>query len=179
MKKFMLIGVVLLVVSLPLHALGPSFGIKGGFDKQSFEDLPLFIKTLPPLDCNDSLSKGWASFGAIVELNIPLMPIGLRGEANYAWSSAMDTTASDMNAIISAKFIVSPPLSPIGFYLGAGPSLHILNWGSESKNCFGAQIYTGLNLKMGLNLFLEGGYGIMFPEEGSWSQLSLKLGMML
>ncbi len=167
MKKCILIAVILLLASLPLNALLPSFGIKGGMDMQMFGN-------------GDTETEWWPSFGAFVELNLPMIPIAFRGEAGYAWHSQDEITSSDMNVIVSGKYSISPPLSPIGFYIGAGPGLHIFKVGDlESENYFGAHVYTGLNIKMGLNLFLEGGYGMMFPEEGSWSQLNLKLGMML
>jgi hypothetical protein len=160
------------VISIPVLALMPKFGLKVGADKQNFEDITLF-----PAIYNDSLSTWWPSIGALVEVSLPLMPFAIRGEADYARKSIGDSSLTDLCLTVSGKFSVSPPLSPLGFYLGAGPSLHILSWESESENIYGGQIYAGVNLKLGLNIFGEVGYGMMFPSDGSWSQINAKLGM--
>lgn len=171
MKKFFTAVLLLMFVVTPLYALGPSFGIKGGIDNQSFSDYSNFN--------DDSLSGMWPSFGGLIELNIPLTPISVRGAGNFSWSSIDTTSVSDMNVSVSGKFSISPPLMPVGFYLGAGPSLHVLNLGENSNSNFGADFYTGLSLNLGINAFIEGGYSIMFPDSGSWSQINLKIGMML
>jgi hypothetical protein len=172
MKKCTIIFLVIFVVSIPALALMPKFGLKVGVDKQSFENLTLF----PVTSYNDSLSEWWPSVGALVEISLPLMPFALRGEADYDRKSLGDSSATDLCLTVSGKFSVSPPLSPIGFYLGAGPSLHILSWEGSSENIYGAQVYAGVNLKLGLSIFGEVGYGMMFPSEGSWSQMNAKLG---
>ncbi len=172
MKKFLIVFLVMFVISIPSLALMPKFGLKVGMDKQSFEDLTLF----PDSTYNDSLSEWWPSIGVLVEISLPLMPLALRGEADYARKSVGDSSVTDLCLTVSGKFSVSPPLSPLGFYLGAGPSLHILSWEGNSENIYGAQIYAGVNLKLGLSIFGEVGYGIMFPSEGSWSQINAKLG---
>lgn len=166
MKKYMLVVIFLLLATLPLNGLVSS-GIKAGVDMQMFGN-------------DETETQWWPSFGLLAEFNLPVLPIAFRGEAGYAWHSENDTTSSDMNIIISAKYSISPPLSPLGFYLGAGPGFHILKTGDlESESYFGVHIYTGLNLRMGVNLFVEGGYGIIFPEEDSWNQFNIKLGVML
>ena len=164
MRQYILIVVFLLLGSLPLNALIAT-GLKGGMDYQMFGN-------------GETNSEWWPSFGIYAEINLPVLPIAFRGEAGYAWHSQDDITSSDMNVIISGKFSISPPLSPIGFYLGAGPGMHIFKVGDlDSEVYFGAHVYTGLHIKMGLNILIEGGYGMMFPEEGSWNQLNLKLGL--
>ncbi|MCW4042394.1 MAG: outer membrane beta-barrel protein [Candidatus Bathyarchaeota archaeon] len=166
MKKYMLVVLFLLLATLPLNGLVSS-GIKGGVDMQMFGN-------------GNKETEWWSSFGMLAEFNLPVLPIAFRGEAGYAWHSENAITSSDLNIIISAKYSISPPLSPLGFYLGAGPGFHILKTGDlESENYFGVHIYTGLNLRMGVNLFVEGGYGIIFPEDGSWNQFNIKLGVML
>jgi hypothetical protein len=58
--------------------------------------------------------------------------------------------------------------------------LHIFKVGDfDSESYFGIHAYAGLNIKMGLNILVEAGYGMIFPDAGSWNQLNLKLGMML
>jgi hypothetical protein len=170
MKKLVLLVLpvmLLLLISLPAEALGPSFGLKGGMDMQMFGN-------------GESVSQWWPSFGGLVELSLPAVPIAFRGEAGYAWHIEEDITSSDMNVIVSGKYSISPPLSPLGFYLGAGPGLHIFKVGDfDSESYFGIHAYAGLNIKMGLNILVEAGYGMIFPDAGSWNQLNLKLGMML
>jgi hypothetical protein len=173
MKKYTIIFLLIFVSSIPVLALMPKFGLKVGMDKQSFEDLTVF----PDSSYNDSLGNWWPSIGALVEISLPLMPLALRGEADYDRKSLGDSSATDLGLTVSGKFSVSPPLSPLGFYLGAGPSLHILSWEGTSENIYGAQLYAGVNLKLGLDIFGEVGYGIMFPSEGSWSQINAKFGM--
>jgi len=173
MKKLLIVFLISFVFSIPSQALLPEFGLKVGYDKQSFENMGI----IAPVDYNDSLSTWWPSVGALAEMSFPLLPFGLRGEASYAFRSVNDTTATDICLSVSGKFIVSPPLSPLGFYLGAGPSLHFLSWGDESENIYGGQVYAGANLKLGLSVFGEVGYGKMFPSEGSWSQINVKFGM--
>lgn len=173
MKRYMVLFLLIFVISVPSRALVPEFGVKLGIDNQKFENLEL----LNDYNYNDSLSKIWPSVGAFVKVDIPLLPFALRGEANYGWSAVGDSTATDLNIVVSGMFSVSPPLSPLGFYLGAGPSLHILRLESQSENIYGAQVYGGLDIKMGLDIFVEGGYAMMFPGEGSWNQFNAKLGM--
>ncbi|MCK4528280.1 outer membrane beta-barrel protein [candidate division WOR-3 bacterium] len=167
MKKFMIVVLVVLSFSLPLKAFGPTFGIRGGMDMQIFGN-------------GTSESEWWPSFGALAELNLPLMPISFRGDVGYAFHTEEDVTSSDLSIIVSGKYSISPPLSPIGFYLGVGPGFHLLKVGDlDSKSYFGAHVYAGLDLKMGLNVFVEGGYGMIFPDEGSWSQVVVRGGMRL
>lgn len=171
MKKYMLVVLFLLLATLPLNGLVSS-GIKAGVDMQMFGN-------------GNKETEWWPSFGLIAEFNLPVLPIAFRGEAGYAWHSENDTKSSDMNIIISAKYSISPPLLPIGFYLGVGPGLHIFKEGEASDNIFGAHVYTGLNIKMGLNLIVEAGYGMLFlgedsqtyPDKSSLNQVNLKLGL--
>ncbi len=181
MKKILIVFFVVFMISIPAWALLPEFGLKVGYDKQNFgySELtgivgPFDIRSDPP---EDLLSVWWLSVGLVTDLNLPLLPFGLRGEASYAWKSVNDITASNICLAISGKFIFSPPLLPLGFYLGVGPTLNYLKRGAGSENIYGAQVYAGANLKLGLNVFGEVGYGYMFPEEGSWSQINVKFGM--
>lgn len=168
MKKHIIIIILLVLCSLPLNGLISS-GIKGGTDYQMFGN-------------EESIKEWWYSFGLLAELNFPILPIAVRGELSYAWHIVSETnnTSSDMNFILSGKYSLSPPLMPIDFYIGAGPGLHIYKIEEQdTKNYFGAHIYAGLGIKMGINIFAEAGYGMIFPEEGSWNQINLKVGMML
>jgi hypothetical protein len=173
MKKFLMISIILFSVSIPSLALMPQLGIKVGVDNQSFEDMTLFTTD----NYNDSLSTWWASIGVLGEIGLPFLPVAIRGEADYARESIGDSSVTDLCIGVSGKLSFSPPLSPLGLYLGAGPSLHILSLEGESENIYGLQLYAGINLKLGLNIFGEVGYGKMFPSEGSWSQTNVKVGI--
>lgn len=165
MKNRIIIGILLELFALPLNGLISS-GIKGDMNYQMFG--------------NDE-SEWWYSFGLLAELNFPILPLSARGELGYAWNieSGTNIVSSDMNFILSVKYTLTPPLMPIDFYLGAGPGLHIYKVEEqETKNYFGAHIYSGLGIKMGMNIFAEAGFGMIFPEEGSWNQVNLKAGIM-
>ncbi len=166
MKNRIVIGILLVLFTLPLNGLIKS-GITGGTYYQMIGN-------------DESLKEWWYSFGLLAELNLPVLPLSARGELGYAWyiKNTTHETSSDMNFILSAKYSLTPPLMPIDFYLGAGPGLHIYKVeGQETKNYFGVHIYSGLGIKMGMNVFAEAGFGMIFPEEGSWNQVNLKAGV--
>lgn len=168
MKKLFVLTGLILLLSMPLNALGPSFGIKGGADLQMTEYDGV------------SDSQWWPSFGGVAEISFPMMPLSFRADLGYAWHSENDITFTDLSLGLAGKMNFAPPLSPIGFYLGAGPGMHIVSSdieGSESENYFAIYAFGGAELKMMLNLFAEVGYSYLFPDEGSWSQVNLKAGM--
>jgi hypothetical protein len=167
MKNRIIIGILLVLFTLPLNGLISS-GIKGGTTYQMFGN-------------DESFKEWWYSFGLLAELNFPVLPLSVRGELGYAWyiKTGRNIMYSDMNFTLSVKYTLTPPLMPIDFYLGAGPGLHIYKVEEqETKNYFGAHIYSGLGIKMGMNIFAEAGFGMIFPEEGSWNQINLKAGLM-
>ena len=167
MKNRIIIGILLVLFTLPLNGLISS-GLTGGTNYQMIGN-------------DESFKEWWYSFGILAELKFPVLPLSVRGDLCYSWyiKNITHVTSSDVNLILSAKYTLTPPLMPIDFYLGAGPGLHIYKVGEqELENYFGAHIYSGLVIKMGMNIFAEAGFGMIFPEEGSWKQFNLKAGVM-
>jgi len=55
MKKLLVVFVIMFALSIPTHAFIPEFGLKIGYDKQSFEDMGV----ITPDIYSDSLSTWW------------------------------------------------------------------------------------------------------------------------
>ncbi len=177
MKKFALC-VILLLLSIPLSAgiLGLSAGITGGVENWK-------------LDAEGEETQSLTAVGLTATFSPPIIPIGIRGDIEYAWSNVEtpvgDVKLSDVFILIGIQYSIAPPLVPASLYVGAGYELSTI--GSDYSEYLGNEnsltdsgflIYGGLNLSLGLfAVFAETGYGMIFAEDENYTHIPLRGGI--
>jgi len=180
-KMFKVLRVIFLMLVVVMfcfttgNAQKPSFGLKGGIISQTFGY------------ADESESQTWPVFGGLIEFSSPGLPFAIRGDFGFSWHSEKDEYSSlshrDISIIAEGKYNKRIQESPIGFYFGAGPGLHLFNeeakveYGgysysdSESKTWIGLHFFGGIEYSSGFpTYFGEFGWGKIFPDNGSWSQ---------
>jgi hypothetical protein len=105
-----------------------------------------------------NLSGTWG-LGARAAFNAPALPIGLVGQGNYYFTDVDDH--SYMTYSLAAQFRLSTPV--ISPYALAGWQWRRSSTGGASTTDNGAMIGVGLQLHLGVTIFLEGNYE--FNEE--------------
>jgi len=149
---------VLLFVSTSLLAgpMGIGIGIHGGIE--------MMISS-----AEDTTKTGtYPAIGAALDFSLPGIPIGLRGDFEYAWKSYDEFKATNMIILLAGQYNVVLPGAPMSFYLGAGGQMVMRSSDepdSESDSNFGFLAYGGANYNMGgMGLFAEVGYGMIFSD---------------
>jgi len=177
MRKFVLC-VMLLLLSIPLSAgiLGLSAGITGGVENWK-------------MDVEGAESQSLTSIGLTASFSPPIIPLGVRGQLEYAWTNVEtpvgELKLSDVFLMVGLEYSIAPPLSPASFYVGAGYEMSTI--GSEyaeylvegeSLTDNGFLIYGGLNMSLGLfAVFAETGYGIIFSDDANYTHIPLRGGI--
>lgn len=173
MKKFALC-LVLLLISMPLFAIGTGIGIgvTGG------------IEMMVP---DSGETENFMAIGGIVDFSLPGIPIGLRGGFEYAWKSDSlpivgDVTYTDMLILLAGQYNVILPGAPMSFYIGVGGEMVMAGSnieGSESETNFGILGYAGACYNMGkIGIFAEVGYGMIFSDP-SMTHIPIRGGLKL
>lgn len=155
MKKLMFC-LVLLFVSMPLLAgmMGIGVGVHGGVEMMvpDGEDTEIF-----------------PAIGGALDFSLPGIPIGLRGDFEYAWKTIDDVKVTDIIILLGPQFNLVLPGAPMSFYVGAGGQLAMSSYdypGAEGATDFGFLAYAGANYSMGMiGIFAEVGYGMIFSED--------------
>jgi hypothetical protein len=172
MKKFPLC-LILLLVSVPLFAgiLGLSAGINVGVERWKLE--------------SESETRSLMAAGLTVSLSPPIIPVGIRGDIEYAWTNvetpAGDVKLSDVFILIGLEYYIAPPLLPISLYIGGGYEIstiggEYLEYEDPTDNGF--LIYGGLNVSFGLfAVFAESGYGLIFAEDENLTHIPIRGGI--
>lgn len=159
MKKLALF-LVLLFVSMPLLAgpTGIGIGIHGGIEMMISSAEGAETETFPAI-------------GGSLDFSLPGIPIGLRGDFEYAWKSydtPVEFKATNMMILLAGQYNVVLPGAPMSFYLGAGGQMVMSSTdieGSEGNTNFGFLVYGGANYSMGsIGIFAEVGYGMIFSD---------------
>ena len=161
MKK-LIFCLVLLLVSTPLFAgvMGLGVGVHGGIEMMISSAEGAETETYPGI-------------GAALDFSLPGIPIGLRGDFEYAWKSydvpiIGEYKATNMIILLAGQYNVVLPGAPMSFYLGAGGQMVMSSTDipdSEGDTNFGFLGYAGANYSMGgLGLFAEIGYGMIFSD---------------
>lgn len=154
MKKFTLCT-ILLLVSIPLFAgiLGLSAGITGGVEMWK-------------VNTEGAETQTFTGIGLTATISPPFLPIGIRGDLEYAWKSYPgDIKLTDIIILLGLERSIAPPLSPVSAYFGLGGEMSTLDNGSESITDYGFLVYGGINLSLGMMaVFAETGYGIIFAD---------------
>jgi len=153
---------VLLFVSTSLLAgpMGIGIGIHGGIE--------MMISS-----AEDAETETYPAIGAALDFSLPGIPIGLRGDFEYAWKSydvpfIGEYKATNMIILLAGQYNVVLPGAPMSFYLGAGGQMVMSSTdieGSEGDTNFGFLAYGGANYNMGsIGIFAEVGYGMIFSD---------------
>jgi len=154
MKKLALC-LVLLFVSTPLLAgpMGLGIGLHGGIEMMISSAEGAETETYPAI-------------GGLVDFSLPGIPIGLRGDFDYAWKSADGATATSMIILLAGQYNVVLPGAPMSFYIGAGGQMAMRDDGADNTSTdFGFLAYGGANYSMGgIGIFAEVGYGMIFSD---------------
>ncbi len=148
---------VLLLVSTPLLAgpVGLGIGIHGGIE--------MMISS-----AEDAETETFPAIGAALDFSLPGIPIGLRGDFEYAWKSYDTFKATNMIILLAGQYNVVLPGAPMSFYLGAGGQMVMSSTDieeDEGDTNFGFLAYAGANYSMGgIGIFAEVGYGMIFSD---------------
>jgi hypothetical protein len=157
MKKLMFC-LVLLLVSMPLLAgmMGLGIGVHGG------------VEMIVP-DADGAETEMFPAIGAALDFSLPGIPVGLRGDFEYAWKTIDEVKYTEMIILLAGQYNVVLPGAPMSFYIGAGGQLCMGSNdtpGSEGSTDFGFLAYAGANYSMGMmGIFAEVGYGMIFAED--------------
>ncbi len=176
MKKFVLC-VMLLLLSIPLSAgiLGLSAGITGGVENWK-------------MDVEGAESQSLTSIGLTASFSPPIIPLGVRGQLEYAWTDVEtpvgELKLSDVFLMVGLEYSIAPPLSPASLYVGVGYEISTIGSdyadyiGEGSLTDNGFLIYGGLNMSLGLfAVFAETGYGIIFSDDANYTHIPLRGGI--
>jgi hypothetical protein len=179
MKKFALCS-ILLLLSVPLSAgiLGLSAGITGGVENWK-------------LDAEGAETQSLKAIGLTATFSPPIIPVGFRGDIEYAWKSVEtpvgDVNLSDIFILLAIQYSIAPPLSPASLYVGAGYEVSTI--GSDYSEYLGDEgsltdsgflVYAGVNLSLGLfAVFAETGYGMIFAEDENYTHIPIRGGIKL
>jgi hypothetical protein len=156
MKK-LIFCLVLLLVSTPLFAgvMGLGVGVHGGIE--------MMISSAEAAE-----TETFTAIGGALDFSLPGIPIGLRGDFDYAWKSIDEVKYTNMIILLAGQYNVVLPGAPMSFYLGAGGQMAMMSSdapGSESETKFGFLGYAGANYSMGMMaIFAEVGYGMIFTD---------------
>lgn len=154
MKK-LIFCLVLLLVSTPLFAgvMGLGVGVHGGIDMMISSE-------------EDAETQNFTAIGGALDFSLPGIPIGLRGDFDYAWKSIAGNTATAKIILLAGQYNVVLPGAPMSFYLGAGGQMAMGDDGAGNTSTdFGFLGYAGANYNMGMmGLFAEVGYGMIFTD---------------
>ena len=188
-----LIGLLICGLGTAEALTGLGFGIRAGTTKledpntgESFDTMTMFgghlkIGTLPIIDLEASAEYAQKKY----DITVPIPEVeDLSGEVTFRIVSLR----------ASAKYSISPPLSPIKPYVGAGLGMHLMTSTidlpgtqytiplnedySESKT--GAHALGGVLLSFPVipfEVFAEGRYGVIFAENESIKVTSLYAGL--
>jgi len=190
-----IMGLLICGLSTAEALTGLGFGIRAGTTKledpntgESFDTMTMFgghlkIGTLPIIDLEASAEYAQKKYD--IGISIPQAD-DLNGEVTFRIVSLR----------ASAKYSISPPLSPIKPYIGAGLGMHLMSSTidlpgtqytiplnedySESKT--GAHALGGVLLSfpvLPFEIFAEGRYGVIFAEGESVKATSLYAGLNL
>jgi len=176
MKKLVLC-IMLLVLSMPLSAgiLGLSAGITGGVENWK-------------MDVEGAESQSLTSIGLTASFSPPIIPLGVRGQLEYAWTDVEtpvgELKLSDVFLMVGLEYSIAPPLSPASLYVGVGYEISTIGSdyadyiGEGSLTDNGFLIYGGLNMSLGLfAVFAETGYGIIFSDDANYTHIPLRGGI--
>ena len=188
-----LLGILICGLGTAEALTGLGFGVRAGTTKledpntgESFDTMTMFgghlkIGTLPIIDLEASAEYAQKKY----DITIPIPQVeDLGGEVTFRIVSLR----------ASAKYSISPPLSPIKPYVGAGLGMHLMTSTidlpgtqytiplnedySESKT--GAHALGGVLLSfpvLPFEVFAEGRYGVIFAEGESVKATSLYAGL--
>jgi opacity protein-like surface antigen len=145
---------------------------------------------LPTGDTGDGVSTGY-DVGGAVDYQVPLSPLGIRGEVTYASFSAKDDIADDADLSdlgINANVVLRMPNpgSPVHPYLTAGPSFGRIKVSassggvdvSASENHFGFNVGGGIDFALGgLGTRLDARYRRISVEGGSIQYIPITFGI--
>ncbi len=176
MKKLVLC-VMLLLLSIPLSAgiLGLSAGITGGVENWK-------------MDVEGAESQSLTSIGLTASFSPPIIPLGVRGQLEYAWTDVEtpvgELKLSDVFLMVGLEYSIAPPLSPASLYVGVGYEISTIGSdyadyiGEGSLTDNGFLVYGGLNMSLGLfAVFAETGYGIIFSDDANYTHIPLRGGI--
>jgi hypothetical protein len=178
MKKLVLC-IIFLLLSIPLSAgiLGLSAGITGGVENWK-------------MDIEGAESQSLTSIGVTASFSPPIIPLGVRGQLEYAWTDVEtpigEVKLSDVFLMIGVEYSIAPPLSPASLYIGLGYEMSTIGseyaeYLTESPNSLtdnGFLLYGGVNMSLGLfAVFAETGYGIIFSDEANYTHIPLRGGI--
>ncbi len=179
LRKWVLVFSIIGLNFATSDAQRPRFGFKGGV-------------VFNTSDNGSSKSETWPIIGGLIELSLPLpmIPFALRTEVEFSWHTEekiWDLGEEIVHITISGRDIKVNfgykntwyILSPIEFYTGAAPEIHICSaevkvngeTNSELDTWIGFHLFGGMECSIrGPTFFGEVGWGVIFPDEGSWSQ---------
>jgi len=165
--------IILLLVSISLSA-----GATGGIEMWTVEEVG--TETFPAIGIN-------ATFSPLI------IPIGIRGGIEYSWKHEEDVpvigdvSTSIFFILLGLEYYISPPLSPVSFYIGSGAEIITISGSSSgsitgdysySSTKFGFLVYTGVSFDMGLmGFFAETGYGTVFAEDANITHIPIRGGI--
>ena len=151
-RSFLTLATAFVLVALAAPADAQfSFGAQGAVIT-GVDDLSMILPGAPDLNSTYGL-------GARVVFQAPVLPIGLVGQGTYYFPDADDSSYSTYS--LAARFRLSLPLiSPYGL---GGWQWRRTSTGGTSNTESGAMIGVGVELNLGVSLFLEGTYE--FTEE--------------
>jgi hypothetical protein len=169
MKK-LIFCLILLLVSTPLFAgvMGLGIGLHGGVE--------MLISSEEGAE-----TETFTAIGGALDFSLPGIPIGLRGDFEYAWKTIEDVKYTDMLILLAGQYNVTLPGAPMSFYVGAGGQLSMFSSdepGAETENDFGFLAYAGANYSMGMmGIFAEVGYGMIFSDPESVTNIPIRGGI--
>lgn len=174
MKKFVFC-LVLLLVSTPLLAgvTGIGVGLHGGIE--------MMVSSAEGAE-----TETFTAIGGMVDFSLPGIPIGLRGDLDYAWKSydvpiIGEYKATTMIILLAGQYNLVLPGAPMSFYLGAGGQMAMSSTDipdSEGATDLGFLAYAGANYSMGnMGIFAEVGYGMIFSDPESVTNIPIRGGI--
>lgn len=167
MKK-VIFCLALLLVSTPLFAgvMGLGIGLHGGVEMMISSE-------------EDAETQNFMAIGGALDFSLPGIPIGLRGDFDYAWKTIEDVKYTSMIILLAGQYNVVLPGAPMSFYLGAGGQMAMSSAeGTDSETDFGFLGYAGANYSMGMMaIFAEVGYGMIFTDPSSTTNIPIRGGI--
>ena len=146
---------------------------------------------LPTGDTGDGVNTGY-DVGGAVDYQVPLSPLGIRGELTYASFGAKDETGvddadlSDLGINANVVLRMPNPGSPVRPYLTAGPSFGRIKVSassgdvdvSASENHFGFNIGGGIDFALGgLGTRLDARHRRISVDGGSIQYIPITFGI--
>jgi hypothetical protein len=111
-------------------------------------------------------TETFMAIGGALDFSLPGIPVGLRGDFDYAWKTIADVKYTSMIILLGPQYNLVLPGAPMSFYIGAGGQMAISSAeGADSETDFGFLAYGGANYSMGMmGIFAEVGYGMIFSD---------------